>query len=305
MEYLEPVRNELAWKKYCKKETSDTARFAKAEQVIRKHYYKTELDIQLALLEALGPAEFSLIKGYIPVLKRKVQQSLVVVAPPTAEASMVFNLFLNTLFGATITCSAYPDATATELSYYTVYLWLIMHLTYRISDKVDGLHGLMFYGPANTGKSTLTKFTNQHHVANDAKGVGIWASTMPVYNLEDCTIERLTRHAETLRPLVLGQPISVKVHSTTEQISGKWVIASSNADIQQLDMPDLRRWVVVKMDVPVTAVDMNCGKEQIREEMLKYFKRLSTFAAWTDSVMYKSEPSIQFYTDQILQEGHI
>lgn len=83
------------------------------------------------------------------------------------------------------------------------------------------------------------------------------------------------------------------------------MVASSNADIQMLDAPDLRRWIAVKMDVTVTAVDMDCDKAELREKMLTYFKRLSKFPVWIDSVMYKAVPSIQFYTDQIIDLNNL
>ena len=96
-----------------------------------------------------------------------------------------------------------------------------MHLVPHMQDFQDGYLGIALQGPKETGKSTLYQYMFSYCPPRDAKGVGIFDHPMPVYALDDVKTQWMLQHSETLRPLGLNTPVSIKVHSRSKRVTGK------------------------------------------------------------------------------------
>ena len=96
----------------------------------------------------------------------------------------------------------------------------------------DGLPGIFLYGNASTGKSHLFKSAPCYaKIAQDAQGVSRYKKTgvQSAYLLDDIKASFLDEHTNsgTLRQLILGDSVTVKIMGDIQEVCG-FVVATSN-----------------------------------------------------------------------------
>jgi hypothetical protein len=180
----------------------------------------------------------------------------------------------------------------------------------------DGLPGLMLWGEACTGKSHLFKSAPVYaKVAQDAQGVSRYKRTgvQRAYLLDDIKASFLNENTNmgTLRQLLLGDTVTVKVMGDTQDIQG-WVVATSNEEPSYLsDTPPAdvtnwtvqckawkRRFITVHMTEPldIDPVPVNWHHASAREAAI------ACFMASVDQVPPLAKTPLSVYKEHIVNQ---
>lgn len=174
-----------------------------------------------------------------------VSSSAVSAIPFNATGIEVLDLFIQKLMACEISATGL-DYPSDQLTLIALHHYCVMHLVPRMSSIIDDHLGLWFEGPAQCGKTTTLSLMPSYTPCRDATGCGMFSNSMPVHNFEDCTVDYCKRHDGTLRPLILNTKVSTKVFGSTNTLTGKWVVVTTNDKISDMPPPDRRRWIALK-----------------------------------------------------------
>jgi hypothetical protein len=131
-------------------------------------------------------------------------------------------------------------------------IWCLAHNQPR--RQFDGLFGVMFLGPPNSGKSTLLRSLEPYQVPCNELGISRFNSKLHNFVLDDWPIQSLEYacNSTMLKQMLLGQPTTDKVASDTATVNPKWLWMTSNDTIKQfhakLSPAMQRRWIVVQVE---------------------------------------------------------
>lgn len=305
--YLEPTKDRAKWYKYCHKTSSVNpdaydVQLQVVVSLVNENPWLPEKEILAKASESIGMFKAMSYKPLLSMMVDRAIKARTVIPQPTTTASSLFMMFLSMFDTMTFTVDQYPTLPQWHLKAIALYHWLIFHVTPRMSGSQDFHLGLMFQGPAGCGKSTLVQYMPYYAPARDSAGVGIFQSNLPVYLFDDLKAQWLLKHADTIRPLAINTPVSVKVHSSTVTLSGKWLIATTNDDMALLPLPDRRRWIVCEC-VPLLTppVPIHIDKQEFISHCLTKLVDFATSDGFKHLVLFDQQHVNSYLTPLLNQ----
>ncbi len=252
--YCKKVENAAAYRNYINKQSgsSITSNDEIVLTSIRQNPRMGNSDILALLLPVLGLDKAQGYQSKMSLLRDYVKQQDIQIFPSTTDNSTFVRAMYTLLQTADIYIPSLNQLTHQQTVLITFHHLLCMHLIPRMtSPNGDGHYGLYLYGPASSGKTTLTTGLLAH-APPPIKGVGKWNTSAPVLLFDDWLPEKLFgEYMEHIRRVALGHDLTVSIHSASRNQGPRWAIVTSNTSLEDQPLPVTRRFIQVYLS-PIT-----------------------------------------------------
>ena len=273
--YCKPVKNQLAYRAYCNKASRGSISDFDQTVIgcIASNPRLGNSDILAKLIPELGVDKAQSYYSKMNLLRDYVKQTTV----KRLESKDSNMDFIETLYQpicqADITIPGQPDMSQPVKVAFVMHHYRCMQLHPRFySDNGDDQFGLFLTGPPSAGKPTLTTTMISHMLPPD-KGVGKWNTSAPVLLFDDWNVTKLfTEYQEYVRRVALGHDLTKSVHASSRNLGSKWIIVTSNDDLQEAPLAIQRRFIVVRMEKIAVPRPLTPNLQTFNSDLLTYAK---------------------------------